>query len=331
MISRRNLLLGTLAVGAAAGLAACGGNQPAAVGDGKLTVGLTYIPNVQFSAFYLGVKEGLFAKHGLDVQLRHHGQQEDLWGAVLGGQEDVVFASADEAMVAKAGGNDLRTFATSYQSYPIRVMGGDPSTLGAEPGLEVLNGASLGIPGHFGSSYYAALCAIHQAGLTENEVKLVDIGFTTLQALAAKQVDFAMGFVNNEGVQLANQDIPTVSIPVFEPSEALLVGPSLIAPGTKVPDDVLKAVALGMQEAEAAVVADPQAALDATAEHVPAMAEAEQRATAERVLAATVELWQRDGEVTVAVDTAAFDRMGEFLAQAGIIDAAPADAYLEVL
>ncbi|MBB1483683.1 ABC transporter substrate-binding protein [Tessaracoccus sp. MC1865] len=331
MISRRSMLLGGLAVGAGATLTACGSRQPEAVGDGKLTVGLTYIPNVQFSAFYLGVREGVFKKHGLDVTLRHHGQQEDLWGAVLGGKEDIVFASADEAMVANAGGNDLRTFATSYQTYPLRVMGGDPATLGADPGLDVLNGATLGIPGHFGSSYYAALCAIHRAGLTENEVTLVDIGFTTLSALAAKQVDFAMGFINNEGVQLENQNIASVSIPIFEPGEALLVGPSLIAPGTKVSEDILRAVALGMKEAEEAVVADPQAALDATAEHVPAMAEPEQRATAEKVLAATAELWKRDGQVSVAVDTAAFGRMAEFFAQAGVIEAAPAEAYLDVL
>ncbi|MDO5676826.1 MAG: ABC transporter substrate-binding protein [Propionibacteriaceae bacterium] len=331
MISRRSILLGTLAVGAAAGLAACGKPQPEAVADGKLTVGLTFIPNVQFSPFYVGVKEGLFAKHGLDVTLRHHGQQEDLWGAVLGGQEDIVFASADEAMVAKAGGQDLRAFATAYQTYALNVMGGEPAALGANPGLDVLKGATLGIPGHFGSSYYAALCAIHEAGLTEADVELVDIGFTTLSALAAKQVEYAMGFVNNEGVQLKNQNIASVSIPVFDPASPRLVGPSLIAPGTKVPEDVLKAVALGMQEAEEAIVADPAVALDATAEHVPAMAEKEQRATAELVLAATSDLWKRDGEVTVAIDTAAFERMGEFLLQAGIIDAVPADPYLTVL
>lgn len=330
MINRRSILLASLAAGAAAGLSACGEQQPEAVGDGKLTVGLTFIPNVQFSPFYVGVKEGLFAKHGLDVTLRHHGQQEDLWGAVLGGQEDIVFASADEAMVAKAGGNDLRTFATAYQTYPLNVMGGDPAVHGSDAGLEVLKGATLGIPGHFGSSYYAALCAIHQAGLTEAHVELVDIGYTTLSALAARQVDFAMGFVNNEGVQLSNQAIASLSIPVFDPAEALLVGPSLVTPGTTVPEDVLRAVASGMQEAEEAIIADPQLALDATAEHVPAMAEPEQRATAEKVLAATAGLWQRDGEVSVAVDAAAFARMGEFLRSAGIIDAVPTDAHIEL-
>ena len=158
MIDRRGFLLGGLAAGAAVGLAACGtsgGEQ-----GGKVTVGLTYIPNVQFSAFYLGVDRGIFADNGLDVTLRHHGEQEDVFGALLRGDEQVVFASADEAMVAAAGGNDLRTFATSYQTYPLNVIGLDGTlTLPPEP-LTVLEGRTLGIPGHFGSSYFAALCAI---------------------------------------------------------------------------------------------------------------------------------------------------------------------------
>ena len=172
MIDRRGFLLGGLAAGAAVGLAACGtsgGEQ-----GGKVTVGLTYIPNVQFSAFYLGVSAGIFERHGLDVTLRHHGQQEDVFGAVLKGEEDVVFASADEAMVAAAGGKTLKSFATAYQTYPLEVMGIGETELPENP-LWILDGKRLGIPGHFGSSYYAALVAIHQAGLTEADVTLQDM------------------------------------------------------------------------------------------------------------------------------------------------------------
>ncbi|WP_231979191.1 substrate-binding domain-containing protein [Tessaracoccus coleopterorum] len=104
MISRRSVLLGSLATaGALAGLSACGSATPEH-SAGTVTVGLTYIPNVQFSAFYLGVASGIFSGRGLDVTLRHHGQQEDVFGAVLAGQEDIVFASADEAMVAASRG-----------------------------------------------------------------------------------------------------------------------------------------------------------------------------------------------------------------------------------
>ena len=241
MIARRHLLFGGLAAGVALGLSACTGAAPApsAPGATKVTVGLTYIPNVQFSPFYVGVELGLF--EGLDVTLRHHGEQEDVFGAVLKGEEDVVFASADEAMVAAAGGKALKSFATAYQTYPLEVMGIGETELPENP-LWILDGKRLGIPGHFGSSYYAALVAIHQAGLTEADVTLQDIGYTQLSALTSGNVDYIMGFRNNELVQLQAQGKPVTSVAVVDEAEPQLVGPSLITAGGP-SEDVLRAIA----------------------------------------------------------------------------------------
>lgn len=327
MIARRNFILGSLLAASASGLAACAGNAPAEKGDGALTVGLTYIPNVQFSAFYLGVDKGIFKDHGLDITLRHHGEQEDVFGALLRGDEAVVFASADEAMVAAAAGQDLRTFATSYQTYPIVVLAMDGSvTLPANP-LEILDARSLGIPGHFGSSYYAALCAIHSAGLTQDDVRLTDIGYTGISALETSKVDAIVGFRNNELVQLRSRGGEPMSIPVTQESRPDLVGPSLVTRGTQVSDATLASLAAAMADAERAVIADQAAALDATATRVPALSDAAQRESAAAVLEATTQLWLRDGQVSVALDTAAFDRMGTFLTEAGVIEEAPAKPY----
>ena len=60
---------------------------------------------------------------------------------------------------------------------------------------------------------------------------------------------------------------------------------------------MLRALAAGMKEAEEAILADPQAALDATAEQVPAMADPVQRESAAKVLEATSQLWLRNGKV----------------------------------
>ncbi len=317
-----------LAAAGASLLAACtngaGPNSPSGSASGTpVTVGLTYVPNVQFCAFYLGLKKGLFADQGLAVTLRHHGEQEDVFGAVLGGQEDIVFASADEAMVVAAEGKRLRTFATSYQKYPLEVLG-----LGeGETNLAVLKGARLGIPGHYGSSYYAARAAIHEAGLSEDDVTLTDIGYTQISALNSGQVDYIMGFSNNEAVQLQRSGQKTRSIPVF--TEPKLVGPSLIT-ADKVSDETLGKLAAALKASEEAVIEDPEAALTATAEQVPAMAEAAQREAAAAVLDATTTLWQVDGKVSVAVDPAAFERMGKFLVDAELIGAVPATPYVKV-
>lgn len=328
MIDRRSLLLGSLLAGAVGTLAACSG--PAPTQPQALTIGLTYIPNVQFSAFYLGVDKGIFADHGVQVKLRHHGEQEDIFGAVLRGDEDIVFASADEAMVASANGNRLQTFATSYQRYPLSVLGLD-GTISLPPNqLEFLEGKRLGIPGHFGSSYYAALCAIHSAGLTEKDVTLVDIGYTALSALETQQVDLIVGFANNELVQLVGRGKTPLAIPVTSPSKPELIGPSLIVRPDTVPTDVLRSVAKAMAAAEQAVIDDPEAALEATAKQVPALSETAQRESAERVLKATTQMWLRDGKVDVSVDEAAFGRMGEFLTTAGVIKQAPEAPFVSL-
>ena len=328
MINRRNFLLGSLAASATMAVAACAPAAGPSSSTNQITVGLTYIPNVQFSAFYLGVERGIFSDHGVEVTLRHHGEQEDVFGALLRGTENVVFASADEAMVAAAGGQDLRTFATSYQTYPIAVLGRDGSVSVPSNQLAVLEGAQLGIPGHYGSSYYAALCAIHQSGLDQSQVSLVDIGYTAITALETDKVDYIVGFRNNELVQLESKGMTPLVLPVTSEQDPELVGPSLITKGETVSQDVLRALQAGLAEAEEAVIKDPEAALDATASQVPALADPAQRESAAAVLAATTELWKRDGKVSTAIDPATLDRMGVFLRDAGVIDTIPGQPYI---
>lgn len=305
-ISRRSVL-SLAALTAAAGCApASQATRGGGGGSTPVTVGLTYIPNVQFCAFYLGLAEGLF--DGVDVTLRHHGEQEGLFEALQLGREDIVFASADEAVVA----GDLATVATAYQTYPAQIM-----LAGQASSLADLEGRSLGIPGRYGSSYYAALAALETAGLTESDLRLTEIGYTSVAALTTGKVDAVVGFVNNELVQFESQGFEVTALPVSE--EPVLVGPSLITTPERADDDAVAAVVEGMRLAEVRAIEDPQAALDATAEQVPALAEPEQLEAAKAVLEATSKLWLGDdGEVSVAVDDAALQRMETFLERAGI-------------
>ena len=60
--NRRSFLLGAAALGGTL-LAACGGQaaQQAATSGTTITVGLTYISNIQFSPFYVAESEGLLS------------------------------------------------------------------------------------------------------------------------------------------------------------------------------------------------------------------------------------------------------------------------------
>lgn len=304
MISRRMLFGGI----AAAGLTGCTGGGDGTDASGPITVGLTYIPNVQFCAFYLGVEEGLFGD--VDVKIRHHGEQEDLFGALLSDEEQVVFASSDEAVVANKG---IVTVATAYQQYPVEIVFREPAE-----SLGDLRGKTLGIPGRFGSSYYAALVALKGAGLTEDDVEILEIGYTLVSGLATGKVDAITGFANNDVVQLESLGEEVWRVPISK--EPMLVGPGLMTTEKLADDPRVKAVVEGMLKAEQRAVEDPEAALAATKKQVPALADEEQLATARKVLEATSELWKNDkGDISVDVDKAAMQRMEKFLGEAGLI------------
>ncbi len=336
--TRRQLLTGTLALVALSGMTACTGTESEPVASAtvssapavepvKLTIGLTYIPNVQFSPFYVARDQGLFTEQGLEVTLRHHGAQEDSFGALLGGKEDVVFASGDEAVVASSAGSTVTTFGTGFQQFPGVLLASADSGITS---VADLRGRTIGMPGHYGSSYYTVLAALHMAGLEDTDVTLQDIGFTQVTALTTGRVDVVVGYSNNETVQFANAGFDVVELAVQDPVTPTLVGPGLTTVPGRLEDDVLRGIKAALLKAEESILADPQVAIDATAGEVPTLSEEGQEETARAVLAATSKLWLRDGSPSMEVDTEAFVRMGKFLTEVGIIEAPPKDPTVVV-
>lgn len=336
--TRRQMLKGALSLAALTGLASCGTGPDESTTSGpvvegsptapvELSIGLTYIPNVQFSPFYVARDRGLFADRGLDVTLRHHGAQEDSFGALLAGKEDMVFASGDEAVVASASGTTITTFCTGFQQFPGVLLTAADSGIAS---VEDLAGRTIGMPGHYGSSYYTVLAALHLAGLDADDVKLQDIGYTQVTALTAGRVDVVVGYSNNETVQFAAAGFDVVEIAVQDPNMPTLVGPGLTTLPGKFTDEVLSFVKESLLEAERLIVADPEVAIEATRAEVPTLSGVAQEETARAVLAATSLLWLRDGEPSVDVDTDAFQRMGDFLTEMGIIEAPPTDPTVVV-
>lgn len=323
-ISRRHLLIGAGLLGLA-GAVGCGNSNPGS-SPGTLTVGLTYIPNVQFSPFYVAEQQGLFEDAGLDVVLRHHGEQEDLFTAVLSGQEDVVYASSDEAVVAAANGSSLQTFATLYQQYPGVILAADPTVAS----LQELAGQRLGVPGRFGSSWYAVLSAMSAAGMTEDDIDIVEIGFTQTSALSTGKVEAVVGFSNNETVQFNTIGFPVAELAVHDERAPSLVGPGLITVPERLHTDVLRSLVDAVLLAEELIEADPELALEATRVHVPTLDDGNQRANAQGILEASIELWKRDGQLSAQVNHDEMERMGHFLVEAGIIGEPPSETVLEL-
>lgn len=306
------LMLGVLTACAAQPSGASSTNTSAASGsaaESTFTVGLTYIPDIQFAPLYVAEAKGYFTDRGLHVTLRHHGQQEALLSALQAGEEDIVFAGGDEVMQGRSTGIDAVTWATMYQKYPVVLM------VPADSGItswEQLRGKVIGLPGFYGENYFSVLAALKAHNLTpDKDVTLKEIGYTPAPALHNHEVAGVIGFANNDTVAIENAGIKLTTIPLMESDLPLIgVGFSSLADNVRpqVYADFLAAVGEGVRFAEK----DPEATLDITTKYVPALADAEQRATAKQVLENTLKLYQ-GADTFGQIDEQAWAAMSRFM------------------
>jgi NitT/TauT family transport system substrate-binding protein len=310
---------------AAAVLLLAGCTQPAAPSSSPVasaapapTIGLTYIPNVQFSPFYVAEADGAFTAAGVKPTLRHHGTSEGLFTAIAAGQEQFVVAGGDELMQARAQGVDLVAVAAYYRSYPVEVIVPADSPIQS---LADLKGHSVGLPGKYGENWFGLQVALRTAGLGEADVKVNEIGYTQQAALSTHKVDAIVGFSNNEAVQFSLAGFETRSIPITT-GEVPLVAICLVTTPeyAKANPDVVKAVAKGMLAGVSAVVADPDHALQVSTTYVPTLSAGATKDAARATLVATSKLWAPDGTVDGHLDADQWAAMADFMAAQGLTE-----------
>ncbi|MFT4295667.1 MAG: ABC transporter substrate-binding protein [Micropruina sp.] len=326
---RRTLLTAALALGVAGCTAAPApsGTPSASTPAARATIGLSYIPNVQFAPFYVAEAQQLFAGVEAQVSLRHHGATEGLFTALTSGNEDFLVAAGSEAMQARAEGVDVIAVGAYYKAFPVDVI-----VLGSSPIKELadLKGRSLGVPGRFGESWLGAQVALASAGLTEQDVTIVEVGFTQRAALTEKKVDAVVGFRTNELVQLKLAGAEPRALPVAS-GTVPLVSTCLLtskAYADKNPAVVRQVVAATGKAIEA-TTADRSGAIDLAAKQIPGWT-ASARPNAEAVLDATIDLMGlTDGRFAPALDAAQWQAMAEFLTTSKLIakPVAAADAF----
>ncbi|USR78629.1 ABC transporter substrate-binding protein [Arcanobacterium pinnipediorum] len=282
----------------------------------KITLGLTYIPDVQFGPIYVALEKGYFREAGVDVTLRHHGAQEALFGALESGAEDIVFAGATEMMQARSQGIDVVNWATLYQNYPVTLI--VPKSAGVKTPAD-LEGKKIGLPGPYGENYYALLAMQDSYNLGQ-KVTPSYIGYTQVAALVSQQVDAIIGFENNDLIAIRNAGLDVEQIPLVK-GEIPLVGAGLGSLKTnlnpKVYARILSAIEKGVKDSQE----DPQAAMDLIAKHVPSLADPDQRALATEVFQATLKLYSGNAQFGHQ-DPQLWEEMSIFLAKAGIVDKA---------
>jgi NitT/TauT family transport system substrate-binding protein len=278
----------------------------------ELTIGLGYVPSVQFAQFYLADQAGYYREAGLEITFQNK-LDPDLITLVGQGAIDAGIADGTSVIPAVSQGIPVRYVFTVYADFPSIVFAKASSGI---VGPADLAGKKVGIPGRYGSSWIQLQALLAGVGLTSNDLDIKTFpNYGQLTALEQGVVDAATGFVNNEPILLELTGTPAVVLAL--PADAQLPGNGLIVgqaalDGPKA--DAIRAFIAATRTAMAEITADPQKGLEAAIARVPDLGI--DRPAQLAVLEATIDTWQNsytDANGIGAVDAAAWERSIAFM------------------
>lgn len=296
-------------------LAACGSSNTN-TGSGtslkKISIGLGYIPDIQFAPFYVAQSKGYYKAAGLDVTF-HPGDVNDLIGSMVLGKDNFVFASGDEELVARSKNLNVVDVSTIFQRYPVSLIVPADSPIHT---LADLKGHTIGVPGPYGATYIGLLAFLYYAHLSLSDVHIQSIGFTQVAALLGHKVDAVMGYSNNEPLQLNARGfkVRTFDVSDYQPlvSNGIITTEATLNSQPQLVRNFVQATIKGLRD----VIADPAAAVQISKGYIADL----NAATAMTVLQATIPIWQGNGKVPLGYnDMATWQSMEQFLVAQKII------------
>ena len=261
----------SLAMAAVLALTACGGGSPSggpdsaapeAAGSGGLTsVNVGVIPIVDVAPTYLGVKEGIFEKAGLDVELTPAQGGAAIVPAIVNGQLDFGFSNVTSLIVARSKGLPLQILASGSSS-----TGDEDADFAAvmvmpDSGIEKIEdlaGKKIGVNTLNNISDSTIRTAVAESGADASSLEFVEIAFPDMQAALEKGTVDAIGAVE-PFLTLAKEG---GAVPVFSnyayPVDDLTVAVYFTSEQTATQDpETTKAFAAAMKEAQAFADANP--------------------------------------------------------------------------
>src|SRR5690606_18515465 len=268
-------------------LIACGDDDDSEAAElQSVTIGLTFVPNIQFAPFYVADSLGYYEEAGLEVEFNHHAVGADQFGPLVAGQAARVVPEASDIQPVAA-----------------------------------LTGKSVGVPGEYGATWIGLLALLDAAGLTTDDIDVQSIGFTQTSALLAGHVDAVMGYINNEPIQLEMAGMPVRTFPVAE--AVPLVGNGLVVTEEfleEEPDTVRALVDATLRGVEY-TLNNPEEAVEIAKDYVPTLTDDAQLQSALDVLTATLPLWEAgSGETLGLSEIADWEAMQALLSDHGLIE-----------
>ncbi len=299
--------------------------QPSADGSAEpsapptpLTVGLGFIPSVQFAPFYRADQAGYYEEAGVDVTFQNK-IDPDLVTLVGQGAVDVGLADGTSVIPAVSNGIPIKYVATIYGRFPSVVFAKASSGIAEAKDLA---GKKLGIPGRFGSSWIMLQALLRSANLTPGGPRRRRVSrLRSGRGRHARARSMPQpGFVNNEPVQLrlTGEEVNILRVDEITPlpGNGLIVGASALDAKRDAITGFVAATLRAMEE----ITETPEVGLEAALIAVPELAS--QRDTQAAILDATIEVWrgpvQERGGLG-AIEPTDWEASLEFLTELGLV------------
>lgn len=256
----------------------------------KVTLNLTYIPNVQFAPFYVAIEKGYFAKYGIEVSLAY-GNEADMVALIGSDNQQFMIASGEQVLLSRAQGLPVISVREWYKDYPVGVASLKTSQI-IQP--SDLRGKVIGLPGLYGANYIGFEALAAHAGLGDADYELRSIGFTQVEALVTEQVDAVVVYLANEPVQLRARGY---EIDLLRVADSLsLVGNCLVTNEKSLDErsELVQGMVSAMNEALAATAVDPEMAYEVCQKYVENLAADDP--IQKQVLLESIKIWQLEAK-----------------------------------
>ncbi|MGI6740894.1 MAG: ABC transporter substrate-binding protein [Brevefilum sp.] len=277
----------------------------------RLTLG--YIPNIQFAPIYVSIDKGYFKEAGFEVELEY-GNEADAVALIGAGQQTFAIASGEQVLLARAQGLPITYVAAWYHDYPVGVVSFKDRQINKP---EDMQGKAIGIPGLYGASYIGFKALLLNAGLTEEDVNLLSIGFNQVEALVSDQAEASVIYIANEPVVLRSQGYDISMIRVADYLQ--LVANGLVTNEDMVENDpetvtaFIDAMLKGIHD----TIEDPDAAFEISKKYVENLADAD-RNLQQEILSESIKLYQTDP--LGFSESAGWENMQQVLLEMGLLE-----------
>jgi putative hydroxymethylpyrimidine transport system substrate-binding protein len=281
-----------------------------------ISLALDWYPWGNHTGIFMALENGYFEEEGLNVDVQVPADPTTALQLVATGDDDFTISYQADVLYARSQGLEVKSVAALVQ-HPLNTIMALESAGISEPAD--LEGKTVGVTGV--PSDEAMLGAIlEDAGLSLEDVEVVNVGFDLMPSLLGGSVDAIIGgYYVHESILAEQQGSPVVAMNVQDHGvpdyyELLMVTSDAFAEENP---DVVEGFIRALQRGYEAAAADPDAAVDALMAAYPETAEEVER----EGIGLIVPLWTDDGAVAWGTQTEErWQSYHDWLREAGLLE-----------